>query len=141
MNGENNRWWLAIPFALGVLILNVLIHVLYMVVYGYFINPGNSAAFYQEYAQASAPYSSIIAGIPLMFLAGRWIGTKFSKGNSVLAAVLMWLIYFLIDFTIVLVVGALAQIAMLFAISFATKLAAAYLGGLSAKNRGAYLTR
>jgi len=138
---EKNRWWLAVPFALGVLILNVLIHVLYMVVYSYLIDPGHDEAYYQAYAQMSSPYSSIVAGIPLMFLAGRWIGTKFSKGNSVIAAVLVWLIYVLIDFAIIATVGALAQIAVLFIISFVTKLIAAYLGGLSARKRGAYLTR
>lgn len=137
---EKNRWWLAIPFSLGVMMLNVLIHVLYMVVYAYLINPGHDQAYYQAYAELSAPYSSIIAGMPLMFLAGRWIGTKFSTGNSVKAALLVWLVYFLIDFAVVAAVGALAQIALLFAISFATKLAGAFLGGLSAQKRGAYLT-
>ena len=136
---EKNRWWLAVPFALGVMVLNVVIHVLYMVVYGYLINPGHDEAYYQAYAELSAPYSSIIAGTPLMFLAGRWIGSKFSKGNSVKAAVLVWLVYFLIDFAVVAAVGALAEIALLFAISFATKLAGAYLGGLSSQKRGAYL--
>jgi hypothetical protein len=136
---ETNRWWLAIPFALGVMIFNVLIHVLYMVVYSYLIDPGHDAAYYQAYAELSAPYSSIIAGMPLMFLAGRWIGTKFSKGNRVKAALLVWLVYFLIDFAVIAAVGMLSVIAVLFIISFATKLGAAYLGGLSAQKRGAYL--
>src|SRR5688572_9046390 len=124
---EKNRWWLAIPVALGVMILNVLIHVLYMVVYGYLIAPGHEEAYYQAYAELSAPYSSIIAGMPLMFLAGRWIGTKFPQENRVKAALLVWLVYFLIDFAIVAAVGALAQIALLFVASFATKFAAAFL--------------
>lgn len=47
---EKNRWWLAVPFALGVMMLNVLIHVLYMVVYGYVIDPGHDEAYYQAYA-------------------------------------------------------------------------------------------
>lgn len=115
--------------------------VLYMVVYSYLIDPGHDEAFYQAYAQLSAPYSSIVAGMPLMFLAGRWIGGKFPKGNSVKAALLVWLVYFLLDFAIVSAVGALAQIALLFVISFATKFAAAYLGGLSAQKREAYLTQ
>ena len=138
---EKNRWWLAIPFALGVMIVNVLISVLYVVVYSYLIDPGHEEAYYQAHAQVAAPYSSIIAGIPLMFLAGRWIGSKFPKGNSVKAALLVWLVYFLIDFTIIMAAGALSQIAVLFAISFATKFGAAFLGGLSAQNRGAYLRR
>ena len=136
---EKNRWWLAVPFALGVMIVNVLISVLYVVVYSYLIDPGHDEAYYQAHAQVAAPYSSIIAGIPLMFLAGRWIGTKFSKGNSVRAALLVWLFYFLIDITVVVAVGALDRIALLFIISFVTKFAAAYLGGLSAQRRGAYL--
>lgn len=138
---EKNRWWLVVPFALGVLIVNVLTSVLYVVVYSYSIDPGHDEAYYQAHAQVAAPYSSIIAGIPLMFLAGRWIGGKFPKGNSVRAALLVWLAYFLLDFAIIAAAGALAQIALLFVISFATKFAAAYLGGLSAQKRDAYLSR
>lgn len=138
---EKNRWWLAIPFALGVMIVNVLISVLYVVVYSYAIDPGHDRAYYEAYAQVAAPYSSIIAGIPLMFLAGRWIGGKFPKGNSVKAALLVWLVYFILDFAVIVAAGALTQIAILFIVSFVTKLGAAFLGGLSAQNRGAYLRR
>jgi hypothetical protein len=138
---EKNRWWLAAVFALGVMFVNVLISVLYVVVYSYLIDPGHDPEYYQAHAQVAAPYSSIITGIPLMFIAGRWLGSKFSRGNSVIAALLMWLIYFLIDLTIIAAAGALTQIALLFAVSFITKLAAAYFGGLSAGRRGAYLRR
>jgi hypothetical protein len=138
---EKNRWWLAVPFALGVMFVNVLISVLYVVVYSYGIDPGHDEAYYQAHAQVAAPYSSIIAGIPLMFLAGRWIGGKFPKGNSVKAALLMWAVYFVLDLAIVTAAGALGQIAVLFVISFATKLGASFLGGLSAQNRGAYLKK
>jgi len=136
---EKNRWWLAIPFALGVMMVNIVISVLYVVVYSYLIDPGHDEAYYQAYAELSAPYSSIIAGMPLMFLAGRWIGSKFPKGNSVKAAVLVWLVYFVIDIAILALTGSLARLALLFAASFATKFAAAYLGGRSAQRRGAYL--
>lgn len=136
---DQNRWWLAIPFALGVMIVNVVISVLYVVVYSYLIDPGHEEAYYQAYAQVAAPYSSIIAGIPLMFLAGRWIGGKFPKGNSVKAALLVWLVYFLIDLSIIAAAGALIQIALLFVVSFSTKFVAAYLGGVLAQRRGAYL--
>ena len=136
---EKNRWWLAIPFALGVMIINVVISILYVVVYSFLIDPGHDEAYYQAHAQVAAPYSSIIAGIPLMFLAGRWIGGKFPQGNRGKAALLVWLVYFLIDFAIIAAAGALGQIALLFAASFSTKFIAAYLGGLSAQRRGAYL--
>ena len=134
---KKNRWWLAIPFALGVLVLNVLISVLWVAVYSLLIDPGKDPVYYQEYAQTAAPYSSIIAGMPLMFLAGRWIGSKFPKQNSVKAALAVWLVYFLIDFAVIAASGALAQIALVFIVSFVTKFAAAYLGGLSAQKRDA----
>ncbi len=70
-----------------------------------------------------------------MFLAGRWIGGKFSKENSVKSAVLVWLVYFLIDITVLALTGTLARLALFFVISFATKFAAAYLGGFSAQKR------
>ena len=136
--GKKDRWWIVIPAALVVIVVNVIVHILYMVVYSYFIDPGKGEAFYQEHAQASAPYSSIIAGIPLMFLAGYLVGGRFSKRNSVKAAVLVWLVYFLIDLAVIIGVGALTQIAVLFVISSAIKLAAAYLGGLYAQKRLAY---
>ena len=132
---EKNRWWLAIPFALGIMVVNVLISVLWVAVYSLLINPGQEASYYQVYAQTAAPYSSIIAGIPLMFFAGRWIGSKFPKQNSVKAALAVWLVYFLIDFAVIAASGALAQIALIFIVSFTTKLAAAYLGGLTAQRR------
>lgn len=121
------------------MILNIVISILWVVIYSYWINPGQGAKFYGAYAIETAPYSSIIAGMPLMFLAGRWIGGKFPKGNSVNAALLVWLVYVLIDITVIALTGNLIGLAPLFAASFATKLGAAYLGGLSAARRGAYL--
>lgn len=130
---QKNRWWLAIPFALGVMVVNVLIHFLYMVVYSYVIDPGHDEAYYNAHAMVSAPYSSVVAGIVLMFVAGRWIGSKFPKENSVKAALAVWLVYVLIDLTIVTAAGVLVEWAVIIAISLATKLAGAYAGGLGAE--------
>ena len=130
-----NRWLLIIPAAIAVLILNVGIHILYMVVYSYLINPGQDAAYYQAHAQASAPYSSVVVGMPLMFLVCRWIAKKFAARFSVTAALLVWLVYFLIDITVLVFAGEFRQLALLFVISFVTKFAAAYLGGLSARKQ------
>jgi hypothetical protein len=130
-----SRWLLIVPAALIVMISNVGIHVLYMVAYSYLINPGQDMAHYHAHAQFSGPYSSIIAGIPLMFLVCRWIGKKFTAESSVTAALLIWLVYFLIDLAVILFAGALGDIALLFVISFATKFAAAYFGGLAARKQ------
>ena len=118
-----------------VMIANVATHILYMVVYCYLINPGQEMAQYHAHAQFSGPYSSIVAGIPLMFLVCRWLGKKFVAESSVTAALLVWLVYFLIDLTVILFAGALGAIALLFVISFATKFASAYFGGLAARKQ------
>lgn len=130
---KKNGWVWIVPTAIAVMVINVAIHILYMVAYSYVINPGQAEAHYQAHAQSSAPYSSIFVGVPLMYLACRWIGKKFVPRFSVTAALLVWLIYFLIDITVLVFAGELSRLAVLFAISFITKFAAAYLGGLAAR--------
>ena len=134
-SAPRNRWVWIIPTAIAVMIVNVAIHILYMVAYSYVIDPGQDEAHYQAYAMLSAPYSSIIVGMPLMFFACRWIGKKFEARLSLTAALLVWLVYFLIDITAIIFAGELFRMALLFTISFATKLAAAYFGGLAARKR------
>ena len=131
----NNRWVWIIPAAITVLVANVVIHILYMVAYSYLINPGQDAAHYQAHANLSAPYSSILIGMPLMFLVCRWVGRRFAARLSVTAALLVWLVYFLIDISVLVFAGELSRVAVLFVISFVTKLAAAFLGGLAARKQ------
>ncbi len=130
-----NRWVWIIPAAIAVLVINVAIHVLYMVAYYHLINPGQDTAHYQAHAELSAPYSSIFVGMPLMFFVCRWIGKKFAARFSVTAALLVWLVYFLIDITVLVFAGEFSRLALLFVISFITKFAAAYLGGLAARKQ------
>ena len=130
-----NRWVWIIPAAIAVLVINAAIHILYMVTYYHLINPGQDTAHYQAHAQLSAPYSSIFVGMPLMFLVCRWIGKKFAAPYSVTAALLVWLVYFLIDLTVLVFAGEVSRLSLLFVISFVTKFAAAYLGGLAARKQ------
>ena len=74
--------------ALGVMAVNVAISILYMVVYGYVIDPGHDQAYYEAHVKIAAPYSSIVAGIPLMFLVGWWVGMR--------PAMVVWLVYALV---------------------------------------------
>lgn len=120
--------------AVLVLVANVLASVLYMVVYGHVINPGHAEQFYQAHIQVAAPYCSIVAGIPLMFLAGWWVAGWKSVADGVKAALVVWLAYAAIDLAVLLGAGMTPRIGMLFAVSIATKLAAAWLG---ARLRGA----
>lgn len=121
--------------ALLVLVVNVAVSILYMVVFSYLIDPGHEEQYYRDHIQAAAPYCSIVAGMPLMFLAGWWVGGWWEREFAVKAALLVWLAYVVIDMGVLLAAGLTPRIAVLFAVSFLTKLAAAYLGALVAGRR------
>ena len=123
--------WL-VGAALLVLVVNVAVSILYMVVYSHLIDPGHEEQYYRDYIKVAAPYCSIAAGIPLMFLAGWWVGGWWEEHLAVKAALVVWLAYALIDIGVLLAAGLTARIAVLFAVSFLTKLVAVYLGALVA---------
>lgn len=115
--------------AILVMIANVLISILYITFYGYVINPNQTIDYYQTYARVAAPYCSIIAGIPLMFVAGRWLGKRRNPSDGVHAAISMWLVYSAIDLYVLVLGSRSLRLMTLTAISLTTKFAGAYLGG------------
>jgi hypothetical protein len=128
--------WLA-GTALLVMVANVVVSILYMIVYSYLIDPGHDQQYYEAHIQAAAPYCSIVAGIPLMFLAGYWLSGWWNGKFAVHSALTVWLVYVLIDFAALAGAGFSYRIAVLFAVSFATKLAAIYVGAVSMGRRRA----
>ena len=116
--------------ALLVMVANVLCTVLYMVVYGHLINPGHPDQFYQDHVQVAAPYCSVVAGIPLMLLAGWWVAGWQATRPPVRAALVVWGMYAVADAAILVGSGAGSAIAGIFAVSFVTKLAASYTGAV-----------
>ena len=121
--------WL-VGIALLVMVANIVISVLYMVVYSYLIDPGHEKQYYDEHVQAAAPYCSIVAGIPLMFLAGWWLSGWWQGEFAIKSALFVWLVYAAIDIAIGLSAGLTSRLAILVAISLITKLAAVYAGAL-----------
>jgi len=113
--------------ALGVMVVNVLVSILYMVVYSYVIDPGHDKAYYEAHVKIAAPYSSIAAGIPLFFVVGWWVGMQ--------PALIVWLIYTVIDVAAIAASGPTLRICALVAVSVLTKLVATYLGALAASWR------
>ncbi len=110
---------------------NVAASFLYMVIYGYLINPGHPKAFYDEHIKVAAPYCSIVAGFPLMFLAAFWVAGWAGGQFAVKSALIVWLAYAVIDVAIVLAAGAMTpKLAVLVTVSLLTKLGAAYAGAL-----------
>jgi hypothetical protein len=121
--------------ALLVMVVNVALSFLYMVVYGHVIDPGHEEQYYHDHIKVAAPYCSIVAGIPLMFLAGWWVGGWWEGEFAVKAALVVWLTYALIDIGVLLAAGLTPRIAVLSAVSVLTKLAAVYVGALVAGRR------
>jgi hypothetical protein len=128
--------WL-VGIALLVMVANILVSVLYMVVYGYLIDPGHEKEYYDAHVQVAAPYSSIVAGIPLMFLAGYWISGWWEGKFAVESALVVWFAYFLIDFVVLMAAGVTSRMAVLVAVSVLTKLAAVYAGAVIGGRREA----
>ncbi len=126
--------WL-VGVALLVMVVNVALSILYMVVYGHLIDPGHEEQYYHDHIKVAAPYCSIVAGIPLMFFAGWWVGGWWERVFAVKAALVVWLTYALIDIGVLLAAGMTPRIAVLVAVSLLTKLAAVYLGALVASRR------
>jgi hypothetical protein len=119
---------LLVGVAVLVLVANVAASILYMVVYGYVIDPGHEEQYYNDHIQVAGPYCSIVAGIPLMFLAGWWVAGWWRRALGVRAAWLVWVAYALIDLAILLAAGMSLSDGLVVAVSLATKLAAAYCG-------------
>lgn len=125
--------------AILVLVINVAVSILYIACYSYLINPGHDQNYYQEYAQIAAPYSSIIAGMPLMFLICWRVGSWWEAGFAVKAALFVWLVYAVIDVLVLVAAGMSGgmptRLIVLTAISLTTKLGAAYFGGIVGRRR------
>lgn len=126
--------WL-VGIAVLVMVVNIAVSVLYMVVYSYLIDPGHEKDYYDAHIQVAAPYCSMVAGIPLMFLAGWWVGRWWRGEFAIKSALVVWLAYAVIDLAIVAAAGATSSVGLLVAVSLLTKLAAVYAGALFANSR------
>ena len=113
--------WL-VGVALLVLIANVAASFLYMVVYSYVIDRGHDEQYYRDHIKVAAPYCSIVAGIPLMFLVGWWVGGWWEGSFAARAALIVWLAYVLIDIAVLVAAGLSTKVAILFAVSFSLQI-------------------
>jgi hypothetical protein len=127
MNKESSRLWLALPTAIIVGICNVFAFFLFMVLYGHVIDPGHEEQFYQDAASRFGPYASIIAGIPIMYIAGR-ILRRYLGSRAIKIGIAAWCIYLAVDVAIVTAMGQILNFLPHVVVSFATKFAAIYFG-------------
>ena len=123
----------SVAVAVAAMAVNVAASFLWVFVYSMLIEPGHDAAFYEAYAMRVAPWSSVIVGLPILFGAGwllsRWHGGGWQTG--------LWagVAYVLIDGAILAAAGMLTGLLAIEALSYATKLGAAALGGRAAGRR------
>lgn len=93
----------------------------WVTIYSYLIHPGETVAFYQRYAEASGPWLSLIVGMPIFFLAGRWIGGR-ATGLA------MFGLFLACDLAVLLAYKASPPVMLIGASGYLTKLAATWLG-------------
>jgi hypothetical protein len=123
------RDFLLVPAAaLGVLIANVAICFGLVWAYSTFFNPGQPFSRYEAFAATAAPISSVVAGIPLMLLAGYLLAKGRSRRGALLAAGAAALLYILLDLGILLGGNATGSVWGWAALSQASKLLSALAG-------------
>lgn len=98
---------------------------LWVAIYSYAINPGQPMAVYQQHAQDSGPWVSILAGSVIFYSASRWIA------RSLPTAMALFVVFLAIDGLLLVLASVEASISffVLAGASYATKLLACYLGG------------
>jgi len=66
------RWGLAVGGALAAELVLIVAAFAWVTIYSHLLHPGESLAFYQQYALMAGPWVSMVMGIPVFYLASRW---------------------------------------------------------------------
>ena len=123
--------WIA-GAAIAVMVVNVAISFLWVWIYATFIDRGHDDDYYRSYAERVAPYSSMIAGFPLMVAAAWILGSQWETDFAITAALTLWLVYTVVDVAIVAASKPEARLWRLVAVSQVIKLVGAFVGALLA---------
>ena len=122
------RWGWAIGGALGAEVVLVIAAFAWVAIYSYVLHPGESAAFYQQYAMRASPWVSLVAGGPVFYLACRWIGSRFPS-RAWPTAIGLFAVYFMMDAPITLLAENPNLSSWFLPVNFSIKFLACYLGG------------
>ncbi len=98
---------------------------LWVAIYSYVINPDQPMSVYEEHAQRSGPWVSIIAGFVIFYAVSRWIA------RSVPTALALFVVFAALDGPLLLFSGADVHGTLLALVgaSYVSKLLACHLGG------------
>lgn len=126
-------WLKIIGWALLIHIILIALSILEVVIFSTLIEPAQEPAYYEQHAQITAPYISIIFGIILFFFISRLLVKKRYK-KRILIGLILPAIYIIIDLVFLLLSDTdWGQQYLIFMISFITKTLASYIGATTIK--------
>jgi len=104
----------------------------FMVVYSYFIHPGETEAFYRQYVLDNRVAFSLWVGIPFFFLLSWFVGRRV-KSKIIVSNILIWAIYVALDVLLeMLFTGELLSLGLPLFLAHLTKLISTYFGSMLA---------
>lgn len=127
-------WGWVVGTAVVLEVAMIISAVAWVAIYSYLIHPGETQAYYEDYAQSASPIVSVVIGIPYWFFTCRWVGRK-AGTRAVAMCVWAWFILFIIDLGLIFMAKPPDFNWSMVVMSHATKLLAAYLGGRAALKR------
>ncbi|HEV7241104.1 MAG TPA: hypothetical protein VGQ36_17860 [Thermoanaerobaculia bacterium] len=98
------RWGMALCGFLAAEVVLIAAAFAWVAIYSYLLHPGESPAFYQQYALRSSPWVSLVMGFPVFYLVCRWIGSR-SPSRAWPTAMGVFGIYLLVDLPLTLLGG------------------------------------
>lgn len=108
--------------------LDVAVAFVWVWLYSLLVAPGHDAGFYADYARHVAPISAIVAGAPILFVAGYLAAHRAESSRVLLAALMPAITYILVDAALLSLAPAPPAV-WATGLSYLTKLAAAAAGG------------
>jgi len=128
MTNTSIRWGLAVVATLLAEITLITLSIICVAVYSYAIHTGETPEFYGEFAKASGPWVSLIAGGPVFFLIARWIRRR-APSAALGTAMAQAGFYLAIEITVLLLWPGNVAATLPFVIGgFVLKLVGAWLG-------------
>ncbi len=126
------------PRVLGaILIAQVMLiagAIAWVAIYSYLIAPGQPIAAYRAHAQVSGPWVSLVLGIPVFFVLGRWLARHRPEAARA-SAIALGAGYVVVDLAILLAAAQGAIPWAMVAANYVVKLTAAWIGATSVTDR------
>lgn len=121
----------AILFAIAAIILHILASIAWLAVYAGAIDPGHALSYYEAYAVRTVDRVGMIAGIPILFAFGWLIGRRaLTRAEGFTFGAMVGVAFIAIDLIVLFAFSGGVGVGLQgLILSYATKLAAAAMGG------------